>query len=49
MLKEITGETKEKRFRKLLGRDYIVSDVATPKLETLVNDLESRRALTASA
>jgi response regulator RpfG family c-di-GMP phosphodiesterase len=49
MLKEITGEATEKRFRKLLGKDYINADVARPKLEKLVNELQHRYALTASA
>lgn len=48
MLKEITGETKDKRFRKLLGRDYIIAESIKPKIETLVNDLENRKAYAAA-
>jgi hypothetical protein len=48
MLKEFSGENKEKRFRKLLGKDYIVSTVVVPKLETVIQELSGKVA-TASA
>lgn len=49
MLKEITGETKERNFRRLLGKDYIMPETITPKLVTLVNELENKRHAAAAA
>lgn len=48
MLKEINEENREKKFRKLLGRDYIMPEITKPKLETLIHDLENRNAMAAA-
>ena len=39
MLKELTGETKEKRFRGLLGREFMESENIVPQLKTALNGI----------
>jgi hypothetical protein len=41
LLKEVNGETKNKRITKLLGKDYIESARIAPLLEALIEELES--------
>ena len=44
MLRELSGDTKEKRFRKLLGREYMEAENLAP---TLQNALSATPTLTA--
>lgn len=37
MLKELTNERKEKRFRKILGKDYLEADKIVPLLKNVLN------------
>jgi HD-GYP domain-containing protein (c-di-GMP phosphodiesterase class II) len=46
MLKELTGETKEKRFRKLLGREYMEAEGIVPMLKTALNGMNPTSSLT---
>lgn len=46
MLKELTGETKEKRFRRLLGREYMEADGLVPLLRNSLNALSPTSPLT---
>ncbi len=46
MLKELTGETKEKRFRRLLGRDYMEAEGIVPMLKNALNGLDGTSSLT---
>ena len=39
MLKELTGESKEKRFRRLLGRDYMEAEGIVPMLKDALNGI----------
>jgi HD-GYP domain-containing protein (c-di-GMP phosphodiesterase class II) len=48
ILKELNGQTKERRIIKMLGRDYVDSEHITPLLEGLITELESE-TLAASA
>ncbi len=41
MLKELTGEVKEKHFRKLLGREYMETEGIIPMLKNVLNDIPS--------
>jgi hypothetical protein len=41
LLKEVNGETKNKRITKLLGKDYMQTERVAPLLQTLIEDLES--------
>jgi hypothetical protein len=41
LLKEVNGETKNKRITKLLGKDYVQTERVAPMLETLIEELES--------
>jgi HD-GYP domain-containing protein (c-di-GMP phosphodiesterase class II) len=41
MLKELTGEVKEKHFRKLLGREYMETEGIIPILKNVLNDIPS--------
>ncbi len=41
LLKEVNGETKDKRITKLLGKDYVQTERVAPMLETLIEELES--------
>ena len=46
MLKELTGETKQKRFRRLLGRDYVEAEGIIPLLKNALNGLDPTSSLT---
>jgi hypothetical protein len=39
MLKELTGESKDKRFRKHLGREYMESEGLIPMLRGALNNI----------
>jgi len=46
MLKELTGETKDKRFRRLLGRDYMEAEGIVPMLKDALNGMNGTSSLT---
>lgn len=46
MLKELTGETKQKRFRRLLGKDYMEAEGIVPMLKTALNGMNPTSSLT---
>ena len=46
MLKELTGETKDKRFRRLLGRDYMEAECLVPMLKDALNGISPTSSLT---
>ena len=46
MLKELTGEAKERRFRKLLGREYMEAEGIIPLLKNALNGINSNSPLT---
>lgn len=46
MLKELTGEAKERRFRKLLGREYMEAEGIVPLLKNALNGINSSSPLT---
>jgi HD-GYP domain-containing protein (c-di-GMP phosphodiesterase class II) len=37
MLKELTSDTKDKRFRRMLGKDYMQPELAVPLLKNVLN------------
>jgi HD-GYP domain-containing protein (c-di-GMP phosphodiesterase class II) len=47
MLKELTGETKQKRFRRLLGKDYVEAEGIVPLLKGALNEMNPTSSLTA--
>jgi HD-GYP domain-containing protein (c-di-GMP phosphodiesterase class II) len=47
MLKELTGETKQKRFRRLLGKDYVEAEGIVPLLKNALNGMNPTSSLTA--
>lgn len=51
LLKEVNGETKNKRITRLLGKDYVESERerVAPMLQTLIEELESGTFITAAA
>jgi HD-GYP domain-containing protein (c-di-GMP phosphodiesterase class II) len=46
MLKELTGEKKEKRFRKMLGKDYLDAEKMVPILKEALNGMSGTSSLT---
>ncbi|HEX8250185.1 MAG TPA: HD domain-containing phosphohydrolase [Pyrinomonadaceae bacterium] len=46
MLKELTGERKEKRFRKMLGKDYLDAEKMIPILKDALNGIGGTSSLT---
>lgn len=46
MLKEVTGQTKERRFTKLLGKGYLDGDHVATLISDLISDLESPKTQT---
>lgn len=46
ILKELTGETKEKRFRKLLGREYMEAEGLAVSLRNILNSMTPTSGLT---
>lgn len=49
LLKELQGETKEKRYRKLLGREYMEAEGLIPTLRTALNGNTPVRPLSFAA
>jgi HD-GYP domain-containing protein (c-di-GMP phosphodiesterase class II) len=41
LLREVNGETTNRRISKLLGKDYIERERVAPLLQALIEDLES--------
>lgn len=46
MLKELIGETKQKRFRRLLGREYMEAEGLIPMLKDALNGINPTSSLT---
>jgi hypothetical protein len=46
MYHELTGENKEKRFRKLLGREYMETEGIIPMLRNALNGMAPTSPLT---
>jgi HD-GYP domain-containing protein (c-di-GMP phosphodiesterase class II) len=46
MLKELTGETKQKKFRRLLGKDYLEAEGIVPMLQNALNGMSATSSLT---
>jgi hypothetical protein len=46
MLKELTGESKDKRFRRLLGREYMEAEGVIPMLRNALNGMSPTSPLT---
>lgn len=46
MLKELTGENKDKRFRRLLGREYMETEGIVPMLRQSLNAMNPTSSLT---
>jgi HD-GYP domain-containing protein (c-di-GMP phosphodiesterase class II) len=42
MLKEVTGETRERRFARLLGKNYFEPQAAAPLLRELISEIETK-------
>ncbi len=46
MLKELTGETKQKKFRRMLGKDYMEAERIVPMLKNALNGMSATSSLT---
>ncbi|MEO6052231.1 MAG: hypothetical protein ABIP78_13000 [Pyrinomonadaceae bacterium] len=46
MLKELTGEDRNKNFRRLLGRDYMEAEGIGEKLKFTLNEMEPTTPMT---
>ncbi len=46
MLKELTGEAKDKRFRRMLGREYMEAEGIVPTLRNTLNEMRPTTPLT---
>jgi HD-GYP domain-containing protein (c-di-GMP phosphodiesterase class II) len=46
MLKELTGEKKDKKFRRMLGKDYLQPEEIVPQLKNALNGLNATSSLT---
>lgn len=46
MLKEITGESKHKKFRRMLGKDYMEAEGIVPMLKNALNGISATSPLT---
>ena len=46
MLKELTGEDKNKRFRRLLGREYMKAEGIVEKLRQTLNEMAPTTPMT---
>ncbi len=46
MLKELNGENKDKRFRRLLGREYMEAEAIVPVIRQTLNDMAPTSPLT---
>jgi hypothetical protein len=40
LLKELSGETTERKFRKMLGKDYLDAERDTPLVVELLSELD---------
>ena len=40
LLKELNGETKERRFMKMLGKNYLTAETDIPLLKELLTELD---------
>jgi HD-GYP domain-containing protein (c-di-GMP phosphodiesterase class II) len=49
MLKELNGESKDRRFRRLLGRDYMETEGLAPMISNALNQISPTSAMTALA
>jgi len=49
MLKELTGEDKNKRFRRLLGREYMKAEGIVEKLRQTLNEMAPTTTYVAAA
>lgn len=49
LLKEVNGETKERRMTKILGKDYLEAKECAPLLAELIAELESGATLAATS
>ncbi|HEX8175203.1 MAG TPA: HD domain-containing phosphohydrolase [Pyrinomonadaceae bacterium] len=47
ILKELEGQTKDRRIMKMLGRDYMDTERAVPLLQELIKELESGTSVSA--
>ncbi|HXD29901.1 MAG TPA: HD domain-containing phosphohydrolase [Pyrinomonadaceae bacterium] len=48
LLKEITGETKERRILKMLGKNYVEPELVIPLLKELISELDSAASTVAA-
>lgn len=46
MLRELTGDTKDRRFRRLLGREYMEAEGIVPMLRSTLNEMTPTTPLT---
>ena len=46
MLKELSGESKQKRFRRMLGKEYLDAETIVPQLKNALNDLNGTSSRT---
>jgi HD-GYP domain-containing protein (c-di-GMP phosphodiesterase class II) len=46
MLKELTGENKQRRFRRLLGREYMETEGIIPLLKQALNSMDATSSMT---
>jgi hypothetical protein len=46
MLRELTGETKDKRFRRLLGREYMETEGLAASIKNSLNGMTPTSTLT---
>jgi HD-GYP domain-containing protein (c-di-GMP phosphodiesterase class II) len=49
LLRETTGETKDKRFRRILGREYMETENLAPMIKTALDNIGSTQSITLSA
>ena len=48
LLKEINGQTKERRILKMLGKNYIEAEQIIPLLTELINELDRQKSSVAA-
>ncbi len=46
MIKELTGETKQKKFRRMLGKEYMEAEGILPMLKSALNNMDGTSPLT---
>ena len=49
LLRETTGETKDRRFRRLLGREYMEAEALPELLSSALNKIGSTRSIVITA